>query len=56
MSIADFFVVGVAASFLGFIVWANLHHRKHSARNRQTEAQRRLRDDGLAEQTEFTSR
>ncbi|WP_279482449.1 hypothetical protein [Aureimonas sp. SK2] len=28
MTIADLFVLGVVATFLGFVVWVNVHHRK----------------------------
>ena len=42
MSIADVFVIGVVAAFLGFIVWANVQHRKKTLRERKTAMARNL--------------
>ncbi|WP_156421005.1 hypothetical protein [Aureimonas sp. AU22] len=42
MSIADLLVIGVVLTFLGFIIWANVHHRKQVLRERKAAATRSL--------------
>lgn len=49
MSIADLLVIGVVLTFLGFIVWANVHHRKQMLRERKAAAARNLGTRSKAE-------